>query len=316
MVYNIQNLKYLKVDTQLVGGFRPDQECTTLSQIDFGDGVLMGDMLTVFSPPPNGQFYSAKPASQLGDYQIPGSITPATTVRTSPYGPRRPPQVEGRSGGGSSKHLGIDFSGGNRSAARNSGAATTHPRYVIPTDPQYIESCRSIFDGVVKSVTYGGVTYTAGDSLYTNNGDVRRSGYGLVVKISHNVKDVLGNDRQIISVYAHLEYTNLVAGQNIKQGEKVGHIGSTGSSTGPHLHFEVQEPNAPSEVTGYGTVQRNGGTLSQRYGKYWDPTWILGWRYGTAAEHEEQDAEDVNYIEENHSEEQFEPEELAQALGY
>ncbi len=40
--------------------------------------------------------------------------------------------------------------------------------------------------------------------------------------------------------YAHLSKTNVTAGQKVKQGDKIGEVGSTGGSTGPHLHLTVR----------------------------------------------------------------------------
>ena len=39
--------------------------------------------------------------------------------------------------------------------------------------------------------------------------------------------------------YAHLSEINVIPGQQIKRGFNIGAVGSTGFSTGPHLHFEV-----------------------------------------------------------------------------
>jgi murein DD-endopeptidase MepM/ murein hydrolase activator NlpD len=56
-------------------------------------------------------------------------------------------------------------------------------------------------------------------------------GYGLFVAVDH------GN---IETRYGHMSRLNVVAGQNVHQGDLIGYVGSTGRSTGPHLHYEVR----------------------------------------------------------------------------
>jgi murein DD-endopeptidase MepM/ murein hydrolase activator NlpD len=56
-------------------------------------------------------------------------------------------------------------------------------------------------------------------------------GYGNVIVINH------GNGWQ--TLYAHLSALNVGCGQSVFQGTPIGAIGSTGNSTGPHLHFEM-----------------------------------------------------------------------------
>ncbi|MBC7938381.1 MAG: M23 family metallopeptidase, partial [Chitinophagaceae bacterium] len=58
------------------------------------------------------------------------------------------------------------------------------------------------------------------------------NGYGNVVQLRH------GNDRE--TLYAHLSRIDVRKGQRIEQGQRVGAVGSTGWSTGPHLHFEFR----------------------------------------------------------------------------
>jgi len=57
------------------------------------------------------------------------------------------------------------------------------------------------------------------------------NGYGNVVWIDH-----AGG---VLSVYAHLSNIDVAAGRPIGAGELVGASGSTGTVSGPHLHFEV-----------------------------------------------------------------------------
>jgi murein DD-endopeptidase MepM/ murein hydrolase activator NlpD len=57
-------------------------------------------------------------------------------------------------------------------------------------------------------------------------------GYGNMVMIDH------GNGYQ--TLYAHLSQVSTQCGRSVAQGALIGYSGSTGNSTGPHLHFEVR----------------------------------------------------------------------------
>ena len=63
----------------------------------------------------------------------------------------------------------------------------------------------------------------------------RKGGYGLTVEINH------GNG--LMTRYAHMSRFDAKLGDTVEPGEIIGGIGSTGRSTGPHLHFEVRIHN-------------------------------------------------------------------------
>lgn len=70
-----------------------------------------------------------------------------------------------------------------------------------------------------------------------------QNGYGNVVYLDH------GNG--ISTRYGHLSQIAVTSGQTVMRGEVVGRVGSTGRSTGPHLHYEVRINNEPVDPRNY-----------------------------------------------------------------
>lgn len=62
-------------------------------------------------------------------------------------------------------------------------------------------------------------------------------GYGIYVMIDHGVND---KGQSVSTLYAHMSNISVQEGQVVKRGQVIGQVGSTGWSTGPHLHFEVR----------------------------------------------------------------------------
>ena len=66
-------------------------------------------------------------------------------------------------------------------------------------------------------------------------------GYGVAVELDHG-------DPPRRTLYGHLSEIYVQAGQTVRQGEVIGRVGSTGLSTGPHLHFELRRPEGDGWV--------------------------------------------------------------------
>jgi murein DD-endopeptidase MepM/ murein hydrolase activator NlpD len=65
------------------------------------------------------------------------------------------------------------------------------------------------------------------------------NGYGLTVEITHGYG--------IVTRYAHMSRTAVAIGQSVRRGDRLGFVGSTGLSTGPHLHYEVIVEGRPTD---------------------------------------------------------------------
>jgi murein DD-endopeptidase MepM/ murein hydrolase activator NlpD len=70
-----------------------------------------------------------------------------------------------------------------------------------------------------------------------------RQGFGNVIVIDHGGR--------IASLYAHQSAFEVGFGQEVRAGEIIGYVGSTGYSTGPHLHFEVRSFGSPVDPAPY-----------------------------------------------------------------
>ena len=78
----------------------------------------------------------------------------------------------------------------------------------------------------------------------------RSSSYGNYVVISHGT----GNT----TLYAHMSSIKVSVGTYVQQGQTIGITGSTGHSTGPHLHFEVVEGGVRVNPLSHGAAPKKG----------------------------------------------------------
>ena len=90
-------------------------------------------------------------------------------------------------------------------------------------------------DGVDFAAAPGTAVYSAGDGVVASAG--WQGGYGKAIVIRHPS----GTE----TLYGHLSAIGVVNGQKVTMGRVIGQVGSTGQSTGPHLHYEVRRNGTP-----------------------------------------------------------------------
>ena len=93
----------------------------------------------------------------------------------------------------------------------------------------------TMHEGVDMAAPTGTPIYTTGDGVVTHAG--WQSGYGYMIEIQHQ----FGTTTR----YGHLSKMRVSVGQKVSRGQRIGDMGSTGRSTGPHLHYEVRVSGKP-----------------------------------------------------------------------
>ena len=139
--------------------------------------------------------------------------------------------------------------------ARPAGPMTRLIAFVTPLKGYAINSAYGLrrLAGEARARQHKGVDIAApqGTSVFVaSEGEVARTGYdaggyGRFIEVRH--------PNGMSTLYAHLSRVDVARGDRLGSGERIGLVGSTGRSTGPHLHFEVRRDNAqvnPTSVLG------------------------------------------------------------------
>ncbi len=74
-----------------------------------------------------------------------------------------------------------------------------------------------------------------------------RGGYGQAVIINHGNR----GGKNLVTLYGHMSARSVSNGQTVSKGQVIGRVGSTGTATGPHLHFEIRVNGAPVDPRPY-----------------------------------------------------------------
>jgi murein DD-endopeptidase MepM/ murein hydrolase activator NlpD len=140
---------------------------------------------------------------------IPGATRP---IKVIPYKPIQPPEE----------------------VHREPRIKTFRGRFIWPVKGRITSSF-----GVRNGIKHSGIDISAPTGFPVRaaaTGEVvfvgRIRGYGKVIIVKHS--------KRYSTVYSHLKDWTVKKGQKVQQGMIIGHVGDTGRSSGPHLHFEVR----------------------------------------------------------------------------
>jgi len=130
--------------------------------------------------------------------------------------------------------------------ARPAGPMTRLIAFAAPVKGYAINSAYGLrrLAGEARARQHKGVDIAAphGTSVFVaSEGEVIRTGYeaggyGRFIEVRH--------PNGMSTLYAHLSRVDVARGDRLGSGERIGLVGSTGRSTGPHLHFEVRRDHA------------------------------------------------------------------------
>lgn len=109
-------------------------------------------------------------------------------------------------------------------------------RFSKPVNGGYVSSAfgnrsRGYHTGIDYAISYGTPIYASDGGTVTYSG--WSGGYGYMIKINH------GNGYE--TLYAHCSKLKVSSGKKVAKGQVIAYVGSTGNSTGPHLHFEIRK---------------------------------------------------------------------------
>jgi murein DD-endopeptidase MepM/ murein hydrolase activator NlpD len=107
------------------------------------------------------------------------------------------------------------------------------------TDPIY--NTRKFHSGMDFSANKGTDVFVTGNGRVISAG--WQQGYGQCIDVDHGYG--------YVTRYGHLSKINVFKGRVVKRGDKIGEVGSTGKSTGPHLHYEVLLRGVPQNPADY-----------------------------------------------------------------
>lgn len=155
-----------------------------------------------------------------------------------------------------------------RATAHMASADITYPRDIAPNYSQLatVSSSQSMWPMHGMVTTEFGVYHEPFQQWHTGidissgkpSGTTQVAAFrpGTVVQVVHSNLSygnhvVIDHGNGLTSLYGHLYSTEVTVGQIVQTGQIIGYEGDTGDSTGPHLHFELDQNNKPVNPHNY-----------------------------------------------------------------
>jgi len=130
--------------------------------------------------------------------------------------------------------------------------------YGPTSETGFINNVYSFHNGIDIGASIGDPVRAAYDGTINGVGNDGKYAYGKWVTINHH--------NGLVTLYGHLSSQKVSNGQKVKRGEVIGYAGSTGFSTGPHLHFTVYAANTfKIESRWYGLLPMGGSINPMNY---------------------------------------------------
>ena len=245
-----------------VGADVTEIPCAVSPHFRATDPLIIGEQLEV--PPPGWQCYQVAPGESLTQIAARYGLDPVTLIEVAWNGldeaalgerplaessyVRIPPIGGGAEGGGFVNFMleqPLSVSPMTAYAIGGTKARTTQTYGPLPKDWPYGSGnfiwpvygwMSQGYRGDHRAIDIaaaGGTFVTAADRGVVIRSGWNDQGYGTFVVIDHNI--------DYITLYAHMQDIYVKEGDVVAQGQIIGTIGSTGNSTGPHLHFEIRD---------------------------------------------------------------------------
>ncbi len=187
--------------------------------------------------------------AELNDLPRKGEITgrdeifiPKAGGKPPGTGASPPPPITTASASGDSSSTGSTGSTGSTVKATGKCGVDGRPCFAWPVDgklsARFGTSDGKHNDGIDISAPKGTAVKAADTGKVIYSGDAIK-GYGNLVLLRH--------EGGIITVYAHNDRNVVAEGDDVKRGQKLAEVGSTGSATTVHLHFEVRVGEQPKD---------------------------------------------------------------------
>lgn len=116
-------------------------------------------------------------------------------------------------------------------------AEARRPRFVLPTHGRFTSGYGARWGtshwGIDLANSIGTPIVAAADGVVVEAGPA--TGFGLWIRLRH--------EDGTITVYGHINRALVEEGEHVQAGEEIAEMGNRGQSTGPHLHFEVWDPD-------------------------------------------------------------------------